>query len=126
MLDHLVGLCSVSVEISVKSFQLFPEGPVDRLYQRVSSVLLSGTKFNLSLSISICVSFPQRCLQPSVNDKKSLQTVFSQSVKVAVLITTLFSGHWKGLFQTTHLNHWRTQSIQHLPTQLRLCRHVNI
>src|SRR5271154_3674622 len=67
---------------------------------------LSGTKFNLSLSISICVSFLRQCLQNSVNDKKSLQPAFSQSVKVAAVpITTLFNGHWKGLFRTTNLNH---------------------
>jgi hypothetical protein len=52
----MAGLYSVSVETPVKSFQLFQEGPV-------SSVLLSGTKFNLSLSISICVSSPQQAAQ---------------------------------------------------------------
>ena len=56
--DHLEEWYSVSVETFIKSFQSFQEAPVDRLYQHASSVLLFGSMFNLSLSISIYVSFP--------------------------------------------------------------------
>src|ERR1700738_2006744 len=105
ILSHLGRLCSVSVETSVRSFQLFQGEPVDRSYQHVSNVLLSGIMFKFSLSTSICVFFPQRCLPTSVYVNRNLQIVFLQSVKVAVPIMTLFSGPWTESSQTTHLSH---------------------
>ena len=92
------------METSLRSAQWFQAEPGVKLSQHASSVLLSGSMFNFSLSTSTCVSFPSPCLQTSVNDKKSSKIVSSRSVKDAI-VTALLYGKQNESFLTTRLDH---------------------